>query len=274
MTPFEEESNIPGDGAVEVVAPTQPKAEEASVLTPLPADIEEMETALPPLESLAAPAEQASPIEEDVDVLELSGDLETENDDVLSSPFSEEVSLDENSQENGLMELVAGNASKTEEVAIIEPVEIDEIPSLDDSFLSNEDDDVEDMAFVDDVFEEEAETLGVPEENNQKIEEETEELESRAQKEKEEALKAAQAVKTEQAKADAIEIQKTPKAPPSAEWVIRGIRPGRAVLYDKVTGDIEAVEAGSKIRGLGRVTEVAKKDGRWGVFGTEGNVTQ
>ncbi|MFP4385666.1 MAG: hypothetical protein ACLFRA_00485 [Alphaproteobacteria bacterium] len=61
---------------------------------------------------------------------------------------------------------------------------------------------------------------------------------------------------------------------PQPKWQIRAIQPGRAVLYDAKSGNIEAIETGNSVDGLGRVMAITKQDGRWVVIGSNGKVSR
>ena len=62
--------------------------------------------------------------------------------------------------------------------------------------------------------------------------------------------------------------------PPEPQWEIRGANPQAAVLYDKTSKETRTVEPGNTVKGLGRIKSIHKKDGKWVVAGTSGNVTQ
>ena len=65
-----------------------------------------------------------------------------------------------------------------------------------------------------------------------------------------------------------IPVQK--KAVP--KWVIRGAQSGRALIYDQVSGQMQTVEAGDRVRGVGRVQSIEMVGGRWVVQGTVGKI--
>lgn len=78
-------------------------------------------------------------------------------------------------------------------------------------------------------------------------------------------------------------IEKTDEAvkPPSKEevkpdvkpvikrvWIIRAAQPGRAVIYDKKSGEMKSVEVGNVVDQVGRITDISKSSGKWVITGT------
>ena len=59
------------------------------------------------------------------------------------------------------------------------------------------------------------------------------------------------------------------KAP---SWELKGASPGKAVLSSKATGDTRNVAVGDTVQGLGKITAIARENGRWTVRGTKGTV--
>lgn len=57
-------------------------------------------------------------------------------------------------------------------------------------------------------------------------------------------------------------------------WELRAAQPGKAWISEKGKQDIIAVNIGSDIRGLGKITAISMKNKRWVVTGTEGAVQQ
>ncbi|MCK5383929.1 MAG: hypothetical protein KAJ29_00040 [Alphaproteobacteria bacterium] len=262
---------------VDEIKPVEQELSDTSVLTPLPFDLDEMKTERPPLE-------QAQLSDKGVEGLELSNNSEFMDSESVTNPFSEDNLFDEEPEDASLPVVVSENETDGEDVTIIESSEMQKLQVLDDGFLFDEPDDSDDMASVVELInrandENETESQDILEEKHRRIEAEAE-AEARAKAQEEAARRAAEikAVEAEKEKTNAdtaaVTVQKIEKAVPKPQWEIRSIRPGRAVLYDTVSGNIEAVEPGNKIRGLGRIKEVAKKKEGWGVFGSEGNVTQ
>ncbi len=57
-------------------------------------------------------------------------------------------------------------------------------------------------------------------------------------------------------------------------WELKGAQPGKAVLSSKSTGDTRNIAVGDTVDGLGRITAIAKENGRWTVRGTSGQITR
>ncbi len=78
------------------------------------------------------------------------------------------------------------------------------------------------------------------------------------------------------AKAPAKELIPEAKPAPvkAAAWELKGASPGKAVLSSKTTGDTRNVAVGDTIQGLGKITAIARENGRWTVRGTQGTVTR
>ncbi len=253
----------------------QDSAQSASVLTPLPNDLDEKLSDLPPLEDTL---EDIRLGEEELVSTELSGDSELIDSEEVIDPFSDNAPVEETPEEGpyiidvGTTELKAVGSSES-----LAP------PSIDDVFSSelpdNEESNEEIIAIEKEKAEEEARKAAQKAEEEEAQKARQEAKEAAARKAEQEAIARAKAeeeakAKAAKQKAPAPEVNKTVKSAPAPQWEIRGIRPGRAVLYDKVTGNIEAVEPGSKLRGLGNIKEITKKDGRWVILGSEGNLSQ
>lgn len=60
----------------------------------------------------------------------------------------------------------------------------------------------------------------------------------------------------------------------SAEWVLKGAQPGRAMVAKAGETDIRSVGVGDTLPGIGRITAVTYENGRWSVLGTKGRINQ
>jgi len=62
--------------------------------------------------------------------------------------------------------------------------------------------------------------------------------------------------------------------PPAIIWELRGAQPGKAWISQKGKQDIVSVEIGKTVEGIGKITSIAIKDGKWVVAGTQGKIHQ
>tara|TARA_B100001989_G_C24522013_1_gene456401 strand:- start:345 stop:1625 length:1281 start_codon:yes stop_codon:yes gene_type:complete len=60
----------------------------------------------------------------------------------------------------------------------------------------------------------------------------------------------------------------------ASDWVLRSAQTGRAVIYNKRSGETKSVEVGYFVSGLGKIESISKVSGKWIVKGTMGSVTQ
>jgi intracellular multiplication protein IcmG len=67
---------------------------------------------------------------------------------------------------------------------------------------------------------------------------------------------------------------KTEAPMPTARWELRAAQPGRAWISRAGQRDMQSVQVGQTIAGLGRVTTISYQNGRWSVVGTTGRVDQ
>jgi|GEM_PF-2190223 len=277
MRPFEEESNVPDQNSLQTISAAEENLDIISVLTPLPSDLEEGKIELPPLDIAL---EQVHLDKEETIALELFDDTELVNDEIVQDPFSSNDSLsNESLEENSLPELVSEDAPNVNEITIVDSTKTQDLSIIDSDLRSENQSDPDNLALENAkaMAEAQAKEEKAKKEAQARMEAEAKEkakIEAEKRAKEEIARKTAQAAKTAKEKAPVIQKQKTVKVTPAPKWEIRGIQPGRAVLYDKVSGDIEAVEPGNNIRGLGRIKGISKKYGRWVVFGTKGNVNQ
>ena len=263
MEPFEAKDNVQDASKND-----NSSVEDVSVLTPLPTNFDNSTDDLPSLEE--ALEQVLLGAEEGVNI-ELSDGSELIDDGSAVDPFSE----------NALLDTINEDPPTLNDVETIDSPETLELQSIDSPpFPSDDQNNAETLAF------EQEEALALKEGEARKAAQEAQErkkaeetaaktkIEAEKKAKEEAASKAKQAAASAKEKASSAKTKKVVKTSSTPIWEIRGIRPGRAVLYDKVSGDIEAVEPGSKIRGLGRIKEISKKHGRWVVLGDKGNVTQ
>lgn len=59
-----------------------------------------------------------------------------------------------------------------------------------------------------------------------------------------------------------------------ANWKIKAIQPGKAVIRDTISGAVKSVEIGGFIQEIGKITDITKKNGKWVVIGKTGEITQ
>ena len=73
------------------------------------------------------------------------------------------------------------------------------------------------------------------------------------------------------------------QAPPKAiakpaisapEWTLKSAQPGKATISTAGSNDLENIEVGSVVRGLGRIESIDVENGRWVVRGTQASVSQ
>lgn len=60
----------------------------------------------------------------------------------------------------------------------------------------------------------------------------------------------------------------------AVNWGLRSAQPGKALLFDKKTGQVRDVKVGDSVNSLGRITSVKVENGLWVVRGTKGRVSQ
>lgn len=66
----------------------------------------------------------------------------------------------------------------------------------------------------------------------------------------------------------------TQSASPAVTWELRAAQPGRAWVSRKGQREMQTIEVGSTLSGIGRVTRIDYADGRWTVYGTQGRIDQ
>ncbi len=96
------------------------------------------------------------------------------------------------------------------------------------------------------------------------------------QKEKEPSVKKAETVQPASSKPKAVSRPApSPKtAPSSAPWELRAAQPGRAWISRAGAKDMQGVQVGQSVDGIGRVTAITYQNGRWTVSGTNGSIQQ
>ena len=60
----------------------------------------------------------------------------------------------------------------------------------------------------------------------------------------------------------------------SGAWELRAAQPGRAWVSKAGDRDMQSVEVGQKLKGVGTITAIEYQNGRWVVRGSEGQITQ
>ncbi len=65
-----------------------------------------------------------------------------------------------------------------------------------------------------------------------------------------------------------------PVAPVTTVWVLKGAQPGRAMVAKKGENDLHPVAVGDTLPGIGRITAIEYRDGKWSVIGTLGTIAQ
>ena len=60
----------------------------------------------------------------------------------------------------------------------------------------------------------------------------------------------------------------------SGRWELRAAQPGRAWVSRPGERDMQSVEVGQSLTGIGRVTAILYQNGRWTVQGTSGQINQ
>ena len=242
------------------------QGDDVSVLTPLPTNFDNSADDLPSLEEAL---EQVPLGTEEIADIELSDGSEFIDDGSAIDPFSEDALLDTINEDPPTLDDI-------ETIGFPETLDLQNIDSP--PFPTDDQNNAEALAFEQEEVAKEALALkneaAAATKAKLEAEEKVKEEARKAALEAQERKKAEEAAASAKEKANSAKTKKVVKTSPAPIWEIRGIRPGRAVLYDKVSGDIEAVEPGSKIRGLGRIKEISKKHGRWVVLGDKGNVTQ
>ncbi len=69
-------------------------------------------------------------------------------------------------------------------------------------------------------------------------------------------------------------VAKAAPAAASGRWELRAAQPGRAWVSKPGERDMQSVEIGQTIAGVGRVTGILYQNGRWTVQGTQGQINQ
>lgn len=60
----------------------------------------------------------------------------------------------------------------------------------------------------------------------------------------------------------------------SVRWELRAAQPGRAWVSKPGARDMQGIEVGQTLAGIGRVTSITYQNGRWAVIGTQGQIRQ
>ncbi len=58
------------------------------------------------------------------------------------------------------------------------------------------------------------------------------------------------------------------------QWVIKAILPGKAVIYNEISGDTRSVEVGDRVPSVGLISSIQKISEKWVVVGSDQSITQ
>jgi intracellular multiplication protein IcmG len=70
------------------------------------------------------------------------------------------------------------------------------------------------------------------------------------------------------------EPARKPPASASAKWELRAAQPGRAWIARAGSSEMQTIEIGDTVQGLGRISAISYTNGRWVIEGTQGNIIQ
>jgi len=251
-----EDAAMQGGGALQNDGPLQTSSKtETPVLTPFPENIEESTVELAPLDESIADTETVTD-----DVM-----ADNETDSITSIAVTDSSSASVESEKPPVALEEDDLLSKTEQAPSPATNQVD-TPPTPTATSSTENDAVSEAVSLTERSPDESSVMdSAASISNKKIENTPAVAEkntvSPATKPKPEAT-----VK-EQVKQPVIQE----KAP---EWEIRGANPQSAVLYEKNSGETRTVEPGDSVKGLGKITKIAKENGLWVVTGTQNKVKQ
>ena len=251
-----EDAAMQGGGALQNDGPSQTSSKtETPVLTPFPENIEESTVELAPLDEPIAETETVAD-----DVMADNG-----TDSITSIAVTDSSSVSVESEKSSVALEEGDLLSKTEQAPSPAKDQVD-TPPMPTATSSTENDAVSKAVSLTEKSPDESSVMdSAASISSKKIENTPAVVEkntvSPATKPKPEAT-----VK-EQVKQPVIQE----KAP---EWEIRGANPQSAVLYEKNSGETRTVEPGDSVKGLGKITKIAKENGLWVVTGTQNKVKQ
>lgn len=81
-------------------------------------------------------------------------------------------------------------------------------------------------------------------------------------------------VSSDDPKAAPVPKKKVKKASAPAKWELRAAQPGRAWVSKPGARDMQGVEVGQSLPGIGKITAISYQNGRWTVYGTTGQINQ
>ncbi len=86
-------------------------------------------------------------------------------------------------------------------------------------------------------------------------------------------LDSAQKITTPAAKKPTKDLEKSKKITPTS-WQLRSAQPGMAVIFDPATGNMQSIEVGDRVQGIGRIQSITIVNGKWVVRGSTGKISQ
>lgn len=69
-------------------------------------------------------------------------------------------------------------------------------------------------------------------------------------------------------------ISRAPEQEVMPKWELRSAQPGRAYVSIKGSNDVQVIEQGDTLHGIGKILSISNKNGLWVVQGTNSNITQ
>lgn len=69
-------------------------------------------------------------------------------------------------------------------------------------------------------------------------------------------------------------VKKAAATSVSTRWELRAAQPGRAWVSKPGERDMQGIEVGQTLAGIGKVTAISYQNGRWTVYGTQGQINQ
>ena len=256
-TPLEDAA-MQGGGAIPESTDTsqKPSITEAPVLTPFPDNIEESTVELAPLDEPVTNAENTIPAD---DVTNIEGSPAANTAVTADSPISaEDEKLPVALEENELL-------SKTEQAPSLAATSSDTppMPTAQDTMKGNV------ISEATSLVQEGAGESPVTD-NTTSIS--TEKIENQPAMTEKNTISPSTKPKPVAAVKEQVKQPKVQEKAP--EWEIRGANPQSAVLYEKNSGETRTVEPGDTVKGLGKITKIAKESGLWVVTGTQNKVNQ
>lgn len=69
-------------------------------------------------------------------------------------------------------------------------------------------------------------------------------------------------------------VKKVEKPVRMPQWEMRSASSSSALIYDKLSGEMQSIGVGSNVKGVGRVKSIEKINGKWVIVGTQGKISQ